>query len=170
MNKLTIGRNTLVIAMALVAQSVTTSRAQHIDVSTTARQSEHPLRQSLPYQGHKTNDSSHRYFMPAGQYEQYRSITQHSQTQASNDFGYASTQTTFNWADAETGGTVNTISGNAYESNAFQRTPITLPFVFKYYETTYSQIYIGQSGYIAFDDLYVLLVGRRISFARNERE
>lgn len=66
-----------------------------------------------------------------------------------DDYGYTwDDSVAFSWIDA-TKGTDTGMSG--YSRN--QRTaPIALPFAFKYYAGTYSAVYIGASGYVAFQD------------------
>jgi len=65
-----------------------------------------------------------------------------------DDFGYTwSDAVDFNWIDA-TVGTVTDLGGSTYVVG-----PIALPFSFKFYEHTYSQIYISKYGYIGFNNL-----------------
>lgn len=66
-----------------------------------------------------------------------------------DDYGYVwNDSVPFNWIDA-TNGTDTGLSGESWN----QRTgPIPLPFAFKYYDATYSSVYIGAAGYITFLD------------------
>ena len=54
----------------------------------------------------------------------------------------------FNWIDA-TSGTDTGMSGN---SNNQKSGPFPLPFTFKFYENTYSSVYVAASGFLAFTD------------------
>ena len=66
-----------------------------------------------------------------------------------DDFGYTwDDSVALNWIDA-TGGTDTGLSGDGW-NNATG--PISLPFSFKYYENTYSQVYITATGYLGFTD------------------
>ena len=66
-----------------------------------------------------------------------------------DDFGYTwDDSVAFNWIDA-TGGTDTGMSGHSGDQATG---PVPLPFLFKYYENTYTQVYIAASGYLAFAD------------------
>jgi hypothetical protein len=66
-----------------------------------------------------------------------------------DDFGYTwNDGVAFGWLDA-TGGTDTGMSGS---SSGQAVGPVALPFNFKYYENTYSQVWIAASGYLAFTD------------------
>ncbi len=66
-----------------------------------------------------------------------------------DDYGYMwNDSVALNWIDA-TDGTDTGLSGESWD----QRTgAIPLPFAFKYYDTVYSNVYIGAAGYITFQD------------------
>lgn len=66
-----------------------------------------------------------------------------------DDYGYVwDDSVTLNWIDA-TNGTDTGMGGESWN----QRTgAIPLPFAFKYYDATYSSVYIGAAGYVAFQD------------------
>ena len=66
-----------------------------------------------------------------------------------DDFGYTwNDSVPLNWIDA-TGGTDTGMSGSG---SGRKVGPISLPFPFKYYENTYTSLYIAASGYLAFTD------------------
>ncbi len=66
-----------------------------------------------------------------------------------DDFGYTwDDSVALNWIDA-TGGTDTGMGGFSYGQKVG---PISLPFPFKYYENTYTSLYIAASGYLAFTD------------------
>jgi len=66
-----------------------------------------------------------------------------------DDFGYTwDDSVPLNWIDATSG----TDTGMSGSSSGQKVGPITLPFSFKYYENTYSSLYIAASGYLAFTD------------------
>ncbi len=68
-----------------------------------------------------------------------------------DDYGYTwDDSIAFNWVDA-TGGTDVGFAGNVRDLSD----PISLPFSFKYYGNTYSQIYISTAGYLTFADNWV---------------
>jgi hypothetical protein len=65
-----------------------------------------------------------------------------------DDYGYTWNDTEpFNWID----GTINTGLGGTTHTAG----PISLPFSFKFYENSYSQLYISKYGYISFTDDYL---------------
>jgi hypothetical protein len=63
-------------------------------------------------------------------------------------YGYSFTEAPLSWIDA-TAGTDTGLSGS---SSGKKVGPIALPFSFKYYENTYTSVYIAASGYLAFTD------------------
>ena len=66
-----------------------------------------------------------------------------------DDFGYTwDDSVPFHWIDA-TGGTDTGLSGESWGKAVG---PISLPFSFKYYENTYTSLYIAASGYLGFTD------------------
>jgi hypothetical protein len=68
-----------------------------------------------------------------------------------DSFGYTwNDSETLSWIDA-TGGTDTGLTGDGADNSTG---PITLPFSFKYYENTYSQVYIAASGYLGFTNYY----------------
>jgi hypothetical protein len=65
-----------------------------------------------------------------------------------DEFGYTwNDAVAFSWIDAIAGGTDTGMSGYAMATG-----PIALPFSFKYYENTYTHLYIASTGYVSFDD------------------
>ncbi len=65
-----------------------------------------------------------------------------------DDFGYTwDDSVAFNWVDAR-GGTDTGLGGNTEVVG-----PVSLPFPFKFYENTYSQIYISKYGYAGFTNI-----------------
>jgi hypothetical protein len=66
-----------------------------------------------------------------------------------DDFGYTwDDSVTFNWISAGSG--INTgMTGSGWDQATG---PVSLPFTFKYYEDTYSQVYIAAAGYLAFTE------------------
>ncbi|MGB9774961.1 MAG: hypothetical protein ACPL7C_00195, partial [Anaerolineae bacterium] len=76
-----------------------------------------------------------------------------------DDFGYTwDDSVLFNWIDA-TGGTDTGMSGDSWGQKVG---PIPLPFSFKFYENTYTSLYIAASGYLAFTDYGTWPSQRRI--------
>ena len=70
-------------------------------------------------------------------------------TGGSDDFGYTwDDSVAFNWIDA-TSGTDTGMSGLSHDQKVG---PIPLPFSFKFYENTYTSLYIAASGYLGFTD------------------
>jgi hypothetical protein len=68
-----------------------------------------------------------------------------------DDYGYRwDDSVTPSWIDA-TSGTDTGMSGDSYDQAAG---PISLPFSFKYYENTYSSLYVAAAGYLAFSSSY----------------
>ena len=66
-----------------------------------------------------------------------------------DDFGYTWDDTVaFSWIDATTG-TDTGMSGSSYGQKVG---PISPPFSFKFYENTYTSLYIAASGYLGFTD------------------
>ena len=66
-----------------------------------------------------------------------------------DDFGYTwDDSVTYNWIDATTG----TDTGMSGSSSNQRAGPFTLPFTFRFYENTYSTVYIAASGFLAFTD------------------
>ncbi len=66
-----------------------------------------------------------------------------------DEFGYTWDDTVpLNWIDATSG----TDTGMSGSSDGKKVGPIALPFSFKYYENTYTSLYIAASGYLAFTD------------------
>ena len=64
-------------------------------------------------------------------------------------FGYTwNDSVPFSWIDA-TAGTDTGMSGDGYN---LATGPVSLPFSFKFYEGTYTQVWIAASGYLAFSD------------------
>ncbi len=82
-------------------------------------------------------------FMPEGarQMAQAESIAAPQTTGGPDDFGYTwSDSVPLSWIDARTG-TDTGLGGNTRVVG-----PVSLPFPFKFYENTYSQIYISKYG------------------------
>ena len=71
------------------------------------------------------------------------------ETGGPDDFGYTwDDSVALNWIDA-TNGTDTGMSGSSSNQAVG---PISLPFSFKYYENTYTSLYIAASGYLAFTE------------------
>lgn len=91
------------------------------------------------------------WYMPAGAAPSARLSTSVSPqaTGGPDEFGYTwDDSVTLNWIDAS-GGTDTGMSGDSRNQAVG---PISLPFQFKYYENTYSQVYIAAAGYLAFSE------------------
>jgi hypothetical protein len=66
-----------------------------------------------------------------------------------DNFGYTWADTgTFSWVDTTSG----TDTGMSGDSDGQGIGPVALPFSFKYYQNTYSSLYIAASGYLSFTD------------------
>ena len=71
----------------------------------------------------------------------------HLSTGGPDEFGYTwDDSVPLDWLDARSG-TDTGMSGDSWDQAVG---PISLPFSFKYYENTYSQVYIAAAGYLAF--------------------
>jgi hypothetical protein len=113
---------------------------------------------SLPPQPPSSDDASHGpgpvqdenglWYLPDGTHSRsIRGEVGPLATGGPDDFGYTwSDSVTLSWIDA-TSGTNTGLTGYADATGA-----IALPFPFKYYENTYSQVYIAASGYLSFSD------------------
>lgn len=67
-----------------------------------------------------------------------------------DDFGYTwNNAIPLSWIDAKAGTVITGMSGNSY---GLRTGPITLPFPFKFYENSYTSLYIAASGYLSFTD------------------
>lgn len=73
-----------------------------------------------------------------------------------DDFGYTSSSTPLNWIDAS-GGTNTGINASVDSAG-----PIDIGFPFKYYENTYSQLWVSRFGFLAFNNSYLYRSQSRI--------
>jgi hypothetical protein len=68
-----------------------------------------------------------------------------------DDYGYTFASGALAWKDAVSGGTNSGLKGTGNYNTAL----ISLPFSFKFYENTYSGLYISRYGYISFSSTYL---------------
>lgn len=73
-----------------------------------------------------------------------------------DDFGYTFASTPLNWIDASGG--INTGINASVDSAG----PIDIGFPFKYYENTYSQLWVSRFGFLAFNNSYLYRSQSRI--------
>lgn len=73
-----------------------------------------------------------------------------------DDFGYTFASTPLNWIDASGG--INTGISASVDSAG----PIDIGFPFKYYENTYSQLWVSRFGFLAFNNSYLYRSQSRI--------
>ncbi|MFZ2486592.1 MAG: PA14 domain-containing protein [Anaerolineae bacterium] len=111
------------------------------------RMPEQTNRQPLP-QAIETADGL--WMMPADAAERRSDAAQPASARQVNggpdEFGYTSTATTLNWVDAS-GGMDTGISASVVSAG-----PIDIGFPFKYYENSYSRLWVSRHGYLAFND------------------
>ena len=89
------------------------------------------------------------WYMPEGARPHEANVMSPQETGGPDDYGYTwDDSVALNWIDA-TGGTDTGMSGSSSNQAVG---PISLPFSFKYYENTYTSLYIAASGYLAFTE------------------
>lgn len=95
-------------------------------------------------------DADDHWYMPAdAQPDGETHAMSPQETGGPDDFGYTwDDSVALNWIDA-TNGTDTGMSGSSSNQAVG---PISLPFSFKYYENTYTSLYIAASGYLAFTE------------------
>lgn len=92
------------------------------------------------------------WIMPAGAGEGFLPVPLGAAIQPTggpDDFGYTFASTPLNWIDAS-GGTNTGISASIVSAG-----PIDIGFPFKYYENSYSQLWVSRHGFLAFNDRYL---------------
>lgn len=103
-----------------------------------------------PPEGPRQDEYGNWYF-PEGTPGGIPAVTAPTATGGPDDYGYIwDDGVPLNWVDA-TAGTDLGFSGNV----SVLSDPIPLPFSFKYYENTYSQVYVSSAGYLTFTDSWV---------------
>jgi hypothetical protein len=90
-------------------------------------------------------------FMSADEITQTKTLDETKSTGGPDDFGYIwNNSVAYSWIDATSGGTEVGISDRDDIVG-----PISIPFDFKFYENTYSEMYITGAGYLTFQNSYV---------------
>lgn len=96
-------------------------------------------------------DENGNWYMPDGERLMEDAPAAPAATGGPDDFGYTWSDTVpFNWVDA-TNGTDAGFSGTIRDLTD----AISLPFIFKYYENAYMQVYVSSTGYLTFSDQWV---------------
>ncbi len=119
-----------------------------------AAQRPQPTPPALPYEpsdgGRPYQTKDGLWVMPAGASPRAPAQVQAPKATGGPDqYGYTwNDAVALSWIDA-TGGTDTGMSGSSYGQKVG---PIPLPFSFKYYENTYTSLYIAASGYLGFTD------------------
>jgi hypothetical protein len=88
-----------------------------------------------------------KWFMPVNEAQQQTSEAMSPQAVTNNpdDFGYSWSIVPMTWIDAVAGGTDSGLAGGIGQTG-----PIPLPFAFKYYENTYTSLFINVKGFVRF--------------------